>query len=308
MAAQLRNVDALIARTAARQNGAMSRAQLLAAGATRHQVQQRVESGALLPTHRGVYVVALARGKVRGLQAAAVLACGPGSLLGLRTAAGLWHLPVDPCELIEVITPGRDRDSLNGVRTYSITALHSSERRQRHGLPVASPSLTVLDLAGLLGREALAAVVNEARVLQLVREEELQASLVRHPKRRGARNLRRLLSQERGAGLTRSEAERRALALMRRHDLHPETDVSIGPWRVDFLFRSERVVVEVDGYRYHSTPKRFVDDRRRAADLAARGFVVLSLTWSDLGAESGVAIARLRQTLDRRREFPEFDR
>ena len=70
---------------------------------------------------------------------------------------------------------------------------------------------------------------------------------------------------------------------------------------MDFLFRAEGVVVEVDGYRYHSTPRRFVDDRRRAADLAARGLTVLSLTWNDLGAEADAAMSRLHQALDRRR-------
>ncbi|MGI9020362.1 MAG: endonuclease domain-containing protein [Solirubrobacterales bacterium] len=161
--------------------------------------------------------------------------------------------------------------------------------------------MTLLDLAGLLGGGELATALNEARVLRLVRESELEATLGRHPQRRGAAALRKLLASERGPRMTRSEAERRALALMRRHGLEPETDVEIGPWRVDFLFRDERVVVEVDGYRYHSTPKRFVEDRRRAADLTARGFALLSLTWDDLGPEAGAAMTKLLKVLEGRR-------
>ena len=237
----------------------------------------------------------------RGRESAAVLACGPGSLLSHLTAGRLWALPVPSGGPIHVTTPHRRRRSERGIRAYSLTALHPSERRRRHGLALTSPALTLLDLAGMLSDGGLKDALNEARVQRLVREHELRATLDRHPQRRGAAALGPLLSSERGPRITRSEAERRALELMLRHGLDPETDVEIGPWRVDFLFRAEGVVVEVDGYRYHSTPQRFVDDRRRAADLAARGLLTLSLTWDDLGPEADAAIARLHQALARRR-------
>jgi very-short-patch-repair endonuclease len=123
-------------------------------------------------------------------------------------------------------------------------------------LAITSPSLTILDLAGTLGKADLAA-----------------ATLVAHPKRRGARALRALLESERGQRVTRSEAERRALVVMREHGLEPDSsDVKIGPYRVDFLFERERVAVEIDGYRYHGTTKRFVDDRRRTATSRRAAF------------------------------------
>ena len=88
---------------------------------------------------------------------------------------------------------------------------------------------------------------------------------------------------------------------MKEHGLQPDaSDHRIGPYRVDFWFEAARVAVEVDGYRYHATPKRFVDDRRRAAYLAARGVLVFPITWQDVIAPSG-AMAQLRETLALRR-------
>ena len=85
------------------------------------------------------------------------------ALLSHRTAARLWKLPVPKGGPIEVTTAG-DRVERPGVRTYSVTALHPRERRRRHNLPVTSPSLTLLDLAGVLSDGQLAAALNEARV------------------------------------------------------------------------------------------------------------------------------------------------
>lgn len=304
MGGQLRHLDGFLSWLASRQHGVVTSRQLLDAGFTRRQIERRRASGGLIPVHRGVYLVGHRAVAPLAFEAAAILACTgagqarPAALSG-RTAGRLFGLPAPASDVIHVTVVGHTRRSLRGVSIHSIN-LAPSEVRRYEGLPVTSPSLTILDLGG--DEEAdLAAALNEARVEQLVADHELRATLERHPSRKGARRLRRLLTAERGPRITRSEAERRALALMRRHGLEPETDVPIGPWRVDFLFRAEGVVVEVDGYRYHSTPDRFVRDRRRAADLAARGLLTLSLTWNDLGAEGDAAMARLVAALATRR-------
>jgi very-short-patch-repair endonuclease len=49
---------------------------------------------------------------------------------------------------------------------------------------------------------------------------------------------------------------------------------------VDLLVEG-RLVVEIDGYAYHSSPQQFADDRRRDAALAAMGSQVLRFTWVD---------------------------
>jgi hypothetical protein len=54
--------------------------------------------------------------------------------------------------------------------------------------------------------------------------------------RPGAPSLRSLLEEETGPALTRSEAEERFLALIRKAQLlAPETNVFVGEYEVDFL-------------------------------------------------------------------------
>ena len=48
----------------------------------------------------------------------------------------------------------------------------------------------------------------------------------------------------------------------------------VGRWEVDFLWRDAGLAVEVDAYSTHSSPRAFERDRRKDADLAARGLVV----------------------------------
>jgi very-short-patch-repair endonuclease len=66
---------------------------------------------------------------------------------------------------------------------------------------------------------------------------------------------------------------------------------------VDFWFERERLAVEVDGYRYHGTPKRFVSDRRKIAYLAARGIQIVPLTWDDVGPGAERAMTDLKSAL-----------
>ncbi len=78
---------------------------------------------------------------------------------------------------------------------------------------------------------------------------------------------------------TRSRPERRLLAALRRAGLpEPETDVRLGDGSVDFLWRDAELVVEVDAYSTHSSPWAFERDRRKDAELTARGLTVQRFT------------------------------
>ena len=288
---------------ARRQKGAVTRRQLLDLGFTRHQIAHRIKIRALVPLHPGVYLVGPVHPPLAH-EAAALLACGPRAYLSHTTAARVWNLPVEGNEGIVVTVVGRWRRSLTGVVVHSIGNLSDGDLRRRHGLPVSSPSLTLLDLAGVLSPAHLASALNEARVQRSVTDARLHETLNAHPKRRGAGALRQLLESERGPKITRSAAELRALRVMHDHGIEPDaSDVEVGPYRVDFWFERERVAVEVDGYRYHSTPKRFVRDRRKIAYLAARGIQVVPLTWDDLGSHAKSAMDDLRHALRARRSI-----
>jgi very-short-patch-repair endonuclease len=74
---------------------------------------------------------------------------------------------------------------------------------------------------------------------------------------------------------TRSRPERLLLDAIRRAGLpEPETNVKIGRWEVDFLWRDPGLVVEVDAYSTHSSPRAFERDRRKDAELTTLGLTV----------------------------------
>ena len=71
----------------------------------------------------------------------------------------------------------------------------------------------------------------------------------------------------------------------------------VAGYEVDFLWPAERLIVEVDGYAFHSTRTAFERDRLRDADLQARGYRVIRVTWRQLVDESEAVLARLAQAL-----------
>ena len=284
----------------------MTREQLLAAGFSSTVIGARVRSGGLIPIHPGVYLVGHRAVHPLAYETAAIFACRPRALLSTHTAWRLMALPNAAGDDVHVTVVGRNRRPLTGVRVHSLSHLAPGELRRHRGLPITSPSLTLLDLAGALAPHELVEALNEARVQRLVTNHQLLATLEAHPTRRGAKALRNLLATERGPRIVRSKAERIALRVLREHDLEPdESDHWIGPYRVDFLYEPERLVVEIDSYTFHATPKKFVDDRRRMAYLASCNFQVFPLTWDDLHAGKEAAMRRLRTTRERRRALLE---
>lgn len=112
--------------------------------------------------------------------------------------------------------------------------------------------------------------------------------------------MRALLEAPELLALTRSEAESRFLSLVRRGKLpRPEVNVRLKAFEVDFLWRRERVVVEIDGFAYHSSRGAFEQDRQRDAVLAASGLLVVRITWRQLSTEPEAVLVLLAQALAR---------
>ncbi len=68
-------------------------------------------------------------------------------------------------------------------------------------------------------------------------------------------------------------------------------------FEVDFLWRDQRLVVEVDGFAFHSSRAAFEKDRLRDAELQARGFRVLRVTWRQIVDRKEATLARIAQAL-----------
>jgi very-short-patch-repair endonuclease len=143
----------------------------------------------------------------------------------------------------------------------------------RDGIPITTPTRTLMDLASSLDHRELEQTVAEAFARRMTDRARLLAALEAHDRWPGAPILRAMLDA--GPARTRSPAEERLLRLIRGAGLpEPEVNARVGRWEVDFLWRDQRLAVEVDGYATHSSPWAFERDRRKTAELQAIGLDV----------------------------------
>ncbi|MGH2992492.1 MAG: DUF559 domain-containing protein [Solirubrobacterales bacterium] len=287
-----------IAELAARQRGLVTRGQLVQMGLTRDAIDSWVKTARLHAIHRGVYLLGHARLTGGARELAAVLACGPGAVLSHRSAAGLWRLISGSAGDADVTVPGRNCGSKGGIRIHRVTALDRRDVRMAGGIPVTTPARTLLDLAAVVSPRELEQALAEAESRSLARRSELLALLARAGPRPGIAVLRSLIEADVTPAMTRSEAEERLLTLVRAAELPPpELNVRIGRHEVDFLWREQRFVVEVDGFRYHSSRAAFERDRLRDAERGVEGFRVMRTTWRQIVRRPEALAARIAWAL-----------
>jgi very-short-patch-repair endonuclease len=250
--------DHLIARIAARQHGVISVVQLLAAGLSHRAIQVRVQAGRLHRIHRGVYAVGHMNLNRQGWWMGAVLACGDGAVLSHRSAGMHWGMLKAATGTVDVTVPGNGgRARRKGIRVHRTTSLTPKDATIRQGIPTTTPARTILDLRRVLDRAELEAAIGQAEVLHLPIAK--LPGFLHEP--------------------TRSELERCFLRLCRRYGLpKPETNVKVGPYEVDFLWRGHRLAAETDGWETHRTGAAFEVDRLRDAELKTRGYEVIRFT------------------------------
>lgn len=184
------------------------------------------------------------------------------------------------------------------MRLRRAQSLDTGEVTSHRRMPVTTPTRTLLDLAHVVSTRELERAFEESHVRRLVDRRRLEALLARTPGRHGTAALRALLERQRGPTLTRSEAEERMLALVRAAHLpRPRVNARVKGREVDLLWDAQQLVVEVDGYAYHSSQAAFERDRLRDAELGAAGFRVMRVTWRALVDEPHAVVARLAAAL-----------
>jgi len=67
---------------------------------------------------------------------------------------------------------------------------------------------------------------------------------------------------------------------------------------VDFAWRAERVIGEVDGYEHHRSPSAFETDRERDVTLAMKGWTTRRFTYEQVARRGGWFAAAVRQFSD----------
>jgi hypothetical protein len=270
--------DREIATLAKRQRGWVTRRQLLALGESRYEVDYRVKAGRLIAVYAGVYAVGHLPTLPQDRAFGALLACGQGALLSHGSAAAVWGV-FKRWELPFEVTAGSARRRA-GIRVHRAVLTRMDVTNQL-GLRVTSPARTVLDVAPRLTDKALARAVSQLRQSQHLRLADL-AELLHRVQRHPARK-RLLPFVERPTGPTRSEFEDAFIAFAERFGLpRPLVNTRVCGFEVDALFPAQRLIVELDGWDFHSSREAFMNDRDRDAELLVRGYQTVRITWERL--------------------------
>jgi very-short-patch-repair endonuclease len=289
--------DWMIATLATMQYGVVSRAQLLVAGIGPSAIATRIKRHQLHPLHRGVYAVGHTALVPFARELAAVLACGPGAVLSHWSAAWLWRLVEIAGEPIHVTVPRSNRRR-PGLIVHRSRSLAPEDTAMHRGIPVTAPARTLLDLAEIATPRELERAFDEAIIQRTTDHAALAAVVERSHGHRGTGKLRDLLTRAEGPAFTRSEAEERLLSLIRGAGLPtPAVNTYVAGHLVDFHWPDARLVIEVDGYRFHSSRAAFERDRRHDADLIDAGFRAIRVTWRQLVDEPLVVVARIARAL-----------
>jgi very-short-patch-repair endonuclease len=284
--------DKRISQLARLQRGRVARWQLLAAGIPGATVDRLAARGQLHREHPGVFAVGHAAEGPLTRETAALLACRPGTLLSHRTAARLWGLTPPGPGPVEVLIAGRNTARPRGVIVHRTRHLHRSEVRFKERLPLTSPARTLLDIAEELPIRQVELALDEGLASEQVRISQIREVIKRNPRRHGAAVLKALLDQRTGSTLSRSEAEEQMAKLIRAARLPPpEMNYPLLGFTADFAWVEHRVVLEVDGYPWHSTKTAFERDRRKDAAFKSAGWDAVRVSRNQVFHDSYAVIA-----------------
>ena len=236
---------------------------------------------------------------------------GADAFISHAAAAKLWDLDGIEREDIDLSAPHHLRTHVGWVVSHLRPPLPREMRRTRRGVAVASPARTLVDLAGVVAGNVLERAVEHALRRQLTSVRELQRVVQRMPVKGKRGTGRVVVTRLLEAGLwnssDQSELENQAMLLFRRcHLPAPEREYMVfdGNRRlavVDFAWPKAKVIVEAEGFRFHSGRVAWERDIARYNDLVLCGWTVLRLTYENLRNDPETFAESLARALNRSR-------
>lgn len=312
------DVVEVLQRSAGPGQGLMSAGQLRAAGIPSSTLTRAVRAGSVVRVRRGVYAAAALPVWPRFVVTetgpaiehvvhvrAVLLSLGSSAAACGRTAAALrgWGLMVEPSRTVEVALPHAHGHC--AAARVRVTRRRRIARERVCVLPGTDPVWvttavqTAVDLALALPVIEAVVAVDSALRMRSVTLDELRRQVGRQSGRRNARRLALVLDlcdPESGSVLESVLRVRMVQDGLEGFSTQEVLGDQYGgaTLRVDFCFRRARLVVEVDGARWHLDERR---DRLRDNALAYRGWRILRFTWSDVVHDTGRVLREIRAAL-----------
>ncbi len=293
--------DGAVGDLAGCQRGIITRQQLKALGVTRSAIDGAVHRGRLRAMHRGVYALAHMALPPHADLLAAVLAVGEGAYVSHHSAGPLWGMTPERTGPIQVTLVGRDAGRRRrGIEVHQTRMLDPQDVTVYRKVPATRPARVLLDISPTLTDRQLERMFDAGLKARWFTRSAVARVAARNPRRPGASRLARLAEAEgRFSTVTRSPPEEVLLRLIRAGGLpEPEVNAQLGPYVVDFLWRAEGVVVEIDGYAFHSTHRSFEADHARDLELEAHGITVVRYTADQIARRPEWVLVHLTRRLD----------
>ena len=235
---------------------------------------------------------------------AAVLAAGEGAVLSHHSAAELYKLTDEPCELVHVTVPHDRR-----VRKISGVVIHRSARAEQSAHPTLTPPRTRVE-------DTILDLIDEARTLdqvigwltrgigrRLTVPGKLRAALARRGRIRWRAELTGFLSADMYG--VQSVLEYRYFRNVERPHGLPVRERQFwfrqgrrSGYR-DTLYEKYGLIVELDGEIAHPAEAKW-NDARRDNIAASRGLVTLRFGWRDVTVNPCYTAAQVAAVLAKR--------
>jgi very-short-patch-repair endonuclease len=281
-----------------RQLGLVTVGQCIEAGVSRSAVASEVHSGRWERVLPRVYRDRMHPHSLEQRAMAAALWAGARSSVSHEEAGALMRLDgvVSPCAHVWVPPTHSARERSVVVHRGVVEAV---DRRMIGPIPVTSPARTLIDLAGRLDDEDLAAAVEDA----IHRGWTTPQSIARRLEalggkgRPGTTRLREILDDRGPGAAAASRLEVKIWRVLRGAGMRPvrQHQVRVGDrvYRLDCAFPQSRLGVEGVGDRYHRSPRQRRRDHRRLADLASVSWRVMPVTWHDITVTPDEVVAQV---------------
>ncbi|HVM08123.1 MAG TPA: hypothetical protein VM345_06665 [Acidimicrobiales bacterium] len=301
--------DAAIVTIAMAQHGVFSRAQAKERGFTPRQIERKLARRRWILVAPNVYALPQWERTFEQRAFTAQLYAGDGSFVSHRCAAMLRELDGVKRAGIDVTTSRRVRP-LKGVTIHYSTDATGDEWVDDAGLRIATVTRILLDLAATGTSLKVLERVYECGVRRGETDLPSLAALCERVARRGKRTSRlaqlveRVVRDGRRNG---SDAETLFFQILRDAGLPLPTrqrqvlreDVSFA--YSDYAYDDVDAVLEVLGYRWHSSRNSLDRDAERNNDLNLSGKTLLEFTWTHLTEDRDYIVRTVERLLEGRR-------
>ena len=314
-----RSADQRATTIASRQYGLITwRQALILAGLSERQIRQRVAGRRWRKVQRGVYAVQGSTASWRQTLMAAQLAArtervdATGRKPQLEevedaAVAGSSALWLRNCRRLgqpkshEILVGRRRTPTISGASVRRTDCLPPGDLELIDGIPALAVPRLLVDLCGRIPDVDFVAALDDllgpgdARLRSEIHARALAL-------RRGRKTVDRLVA------LTKPGAEAAFRSWLERHVAHLFAAAAVPPagWNVevhdtagkligigDAVWVEQRVVVELDGLRFHASAGQRQRDNRKDRRLAANGWLVLRYTWLDVSERPAEVVAEV---------------